>query len=108
MDSSTGRARSVPTLKSLSTKEGEVRTTPQISSVEGRNLVEHAAEVGVVRLPIQPYVRIRRRRMRVVLPVLPPEVAPIAIGVAVFRLETLLTGPPLEQRAVHGDLLVGH
>jgi hypothetical protein len=46
--------------------------------------------------------------MRVVLPVLSPEVASIAIGVTVFSLETLLTRPCLEQRAVDGEVFVRH
>jgi hypothetical protein len=46
--------------------------------------------------------------MRLVLPVLAPEVAPIAIGVAIFPLETLLTRPRLEQRAVDGEVFVRH
>jgi hypothetical protein len=37
------------------------------------------ARFRVVRLPIQPRIGIGRRRMRIVLPILPPEVAPIAI-----------------------------
>jgi hypothetical protein len=32
----------------------------------------------------------------------------IAVGVAVFPLNTLLTCPRLEQRAVHGEVLVRH
>ena len=49
------------------------------------------ARLRVVRLPIQPGVGIRGRRMRVVLPVVSPEVAAIAVGVTAFPLKTLLT-----------------
>lgn len=49
------------------------------------------ARLRVVRLPIQPGVGIRGRRMRVVLPVVSPEVAAIALGVTVVPLNTLLT-----------------
>jgi hypothetical protein len=46
-------------------------------------VIEHVPQIrqarfGVIRLPVQPGVGIGRRRMRVVLPVLPSEVAPIA------------------------------
>ena len=45
--------------------------------------------------------------MRVVLALLPSEVAPVAVGVAVFPLKTLLTRPRLEQRPIHGEVFVG-
>ncbi len=46
--------------------------------------------------------------MRVVRARLPPKVRPVALGLPVFALKTLLAGPGLDQRAIDGEVLVGH
>jgi len=61
-----------------------------------------------VRLPIQPRIGIRLRRMGVVRACLPAEIAPVAVGVVVFALKALVTRPRFDQRPVDRKVFVGH
>jgi len=63
---------------------------------------------GAGRLAIQPRIRVGFRGMRVVRSLLPAEVAPIPIRVAILPLKALLARPGFDQRAVDGEMFVRH
>src|SRR5262245_39678552 len=51
----------------------------------------------------------RRDRWSCVIgPRLPAKVLAVPVGLAVFPLKTLLTGPRFDQRAIHRKVLIGH
>ncbi len=61
-----------------------------------------------VALLVQPRIGIGGRLMRLVPSLLSVKVRAIAIVGAILAAKALLRGPGLDQRAVHGEVLVGH
>src|SRR5262249_40504639 len=73
-------------------------------------LHQHVAEItelGFLPMPfaVETGIRVRLRFMHIVAPPFPAELTWIVIA-AIFLLEALLAGPSLDQRAVHGEMLV--
>jgi hypothetical protein len=64
--------------------------------------------LGAVRFPIQFRVGIGGRRMRVILPLLATKALAVPVALAVFPLKTLLAGSRFDQRAIDGEVLIGH
>lgn len=59
-------------------------------------------------LPLQPCVAVGPRCMRLIRALLAMKILAIAVFGAILRPEALLRSPSLNQRAVHGEVLVAH